>query len=513
MKISFTSCVKILPIKKSSFLTSTERYTTVEFGLCESIIVIDGNNSTCDKCLSTLNIDQLVKLNVESLKISDGSDIWEKKQVTIDSLQIFTSVSIPYKSHISEQWFNDNSINMEEDQFYRICIWYELIKILTGNQIFCFQCDNVIEYSDFVCHYNINSSDNIDNSLSFTLELHSNTDIIRNLAQFTLKIVQNGEIDLFLLSSRMFENLKTSNSMIKGLLQENKSLREQIDKSINERKQLDALLEKRDKVTKAMMINLLNEKKSKIKELGSKLSSLQTNQVTDSDLINNYVHSPIVQLNSPGRRKRKFYADLKSPIPSIRRKNSVKIKSDGPSLTNIKNSPTNIPSLESRNDNNVKTKLKTAANDDTFDGFNNSKFLGINKTINFDNLDLVEPEIEIPKLRIKDQTKKYNNEENLIYRKAKNDDTSLLYELIKKEDFNKTFDNYIDQGEDDFTSNYPRDNCEEINLTTIEGSKNINNNERGKNSDETNRALKKNTLGTETISETDISTDIETDTD
>lgn len=506
MKTSFTGCVKILPVKKSSFLTSTEKYTTIEFGLCESIIVIDRNNGTCDKCLSTLNIDQLVKLNIESLKISDGSDIWEKKQVTMDSLQIFTSVSIPYKPHISEQWFNDNSINMKENKFYRICIWYELIKILTGNQIFCFQCDNVIEYSDFICHYNINSSDNIDNSLSFTLELHSNTDIIRKLAQFTLKIVQNGEIDLFLLSSRMFENLKTSNSMIKGLLQENKSLREQIDKSFNEKKRLDALLEKRDKVTRAMIINLLNEKKSKIKELDSKLSYLQTNQVTDSDLINNYVHSPIVQLNSPGRRKRTFYADLKSPIPSIRKKNSVKIRSDSPSLTNI-------PSLESRNDNNVKTKLKTTANDDTFDDFNNSKFLGINKAINFDNLDLVEPEIETPKLRIKDQIKKYNNEENVIYRKAKNNDTSLLYELIKKEDFNKTFDNYIDQGDDDFTSNYPRDNCEEINLTTIEGSKNINNNERGKNYDKTNRALKKNTLGTETISETDITTDIETDTD
>lgn len=514
MRSSFSSCIEIIPVRQPSFVASSTSYTTPEFGLCESIIVIGGNDYSCDKWLFTLTIDQLVKSNIESLKISDGSDIWEGKQVTIDSLQIFTSVSIPYKPHITGQWFKDNGINMKENQFYRICIWYELIKILTGNRIFCSQCDNVIEYSDFVCHYNVDSSENTDKLLSFVLELYSNTNITRNLAQFTLDMVQNGEIDLFLLSSNMFEGLKNSNTIIKDLLQEKTTLQKHIDSLINEKKQLDTFLEKRDNITRRMMINLLNEKKAKIRVLESKLSHLQTNQVVDSDLINKYVHDPIFQLNSPGRRKRKRNTDLISPKSSLKTKDSTKIRNDNSLFTDLKNSSMNIPSVESQNTNVVEPKLKPNTSNNDFD---NSKFFGINKAVNLDELNLtslMKPEMKTPEFRVKDEMtiKKYNNRNNAFYRKEEDEDASVPYELIKQEDFEESFDGYINQGNNLCISNYPTERFKDVNLSKKQTDEIINNSGKGeKDDDDNNMVLGEDTSESETISETDIDTDIEID--
>lgn len=516
MRSSFTSCVEITPVTKTSLLISTDEYVNTEFGLCECIVVVDEENSTNTQNLYTLSIDQLAKLNIETLKVSDGSDIWEKRQVTIDSLQLFTFVSIPFKQHITKQWFKENNINIEEDLFYRICIWYELIKMLSGNKIFCFQCDNVIKYSKFVCYSNPNSSGNIANCLFFALELHSKNNIVRKMAQFTLDRVQNGEIDLFLLSSRMFESLKQSNSTIKNLLQENEAQRKQIDTFINEKKQLEIILKKRDDMTRSMVINLLNEKKAKIKELESKLSHFQTNQVLDSDLINKYVHNPILQLNSPGRRKRKNTVDFDSPTSSVRKRNYLKIRKDSPLLTKSESSLTNIPSLKHQNNDVVKVKLESDMNDDEFENFDNSKFLGINKTINLDKLDspnLMESELKTPKIKIKDEIdiKRSYNKDSFFQSKEESNDTSSPYELIKKEDFKGSFDYYIDRDENDLTSNYSIGDYKGKHLTTITNNETKSTNEKREEDNHSNTNLKKEDSKSETTTETDIETDIDTD--
>lgn len=99
-----------------------------------------------------------------------------------------------------------------------------------------------------------------------------------------------------------------------------------------------------------------------------------------------------------------------------------------------------------------------------------------------------------------------------FYRKEEDEDASVPYELIKQEDFEESFDGYINQGNNLCISNYPTERFKDVNLSKKQTDEIINNNGKGeKDDDDNNIVLGEDTSESETISETDIDTDIEID--
>lgn len=412
MNFTFSSCIEIAK-------GELDGGDGNEFGLCESEIILHGEEKLGDSWLLGLDLDQLNKLEITVLKVSDGSDIWETKGITIELQQVFTSVLIPFKTEVksmaSKHWFEE--FGMEEAEFYQLCIWYELIKLLSGGRIRCSECENVIDFTKFICH---SSEKYSTKQLNFVMELRSGT-IVRKLSQFTLEMVQTGEIDLFLLSSRMFESQLKSNDIVYDFMQKTKKQTDQIDTFVAEKKALDIILKDRDAKTKDIMVNLLNEKKKKIVELETRLNDFE-HKVSDSEIINKHITEAVSELNSPGKRKRKFGTEFKSPTSSTRKRRSI---------------------MGDFHSSNLIPKEVEKEIDDNFNDFDDNRYMGINRRLNLNKFD--------PRTSqdMEENTPAFKREEEEL--KKEEIDKALL-EVVKKGESNKSFDDFIDKDENDRNS-------------------------------------------------------------
>lgn len=411
MKFTFSSCIGIVS-------DELDKGNSSEFGLCESEIILPGDDEVTPNWLFEIDLDQLNAVEIVVLKTSDGADIWERKHLSPESQQIFASVSVPFKPEFreiaSKQWFEDFGVT--EEDFYRTCIWYELIKLLSGGRIRCSDCENVIDYTRFVYHPGDKSSNN---QMNLVMEIHSGN-IVRKLSQVSLEIVQTGEIDLFLLSSRMFESQQKSNDMIYKLSQENKNQRGEIGTFIAEKKALDIILKQRDTKTSAIMVDLLNEKKQKIVELESRLKTFD-HKHSDTDLINKHVTNAVSELNSPGKRKRKFGTEFRSPTSSARKRRVVRSES---------NNLNNVPELISER---VKKEI-----DDDFIYPDTNKYMGINKRLDMDQFDSDEPK---KSKEVTSEIKKEGTDEG----DDKIEKDQSTFDEGNKSESNLSFDDFIDK--------------------------------------------------------------------
>lgn len=410
MKFTFSSCIGI--VSKES-----DKGNSAEFGLCESEIVLPEGNDVASNWLFQLDLDQLNDLEITVLKVSDGADIWERKHISPESQQIFTSVSVPFKPEFkkiaNKQWFDDLAVS--EEDFYRTCIWYELIKLLSGGRIRCSECEYVMDYTRFV-YYPDDAACN--NQMSLVMELHAGT-IVRKLSQFTLEMVQTGEIDLFLLSSRMFESQQKSNDMIYKVSQENNNLRDQVGTFIAEKKALDIIIKQRDSKTSAIMVDLLNEKKKKIVELEAVLNTFDQ-KPSDTDLINKHVTDAVSELNSPGKRKRKFGTEFRSPTSSARKRRFVAGES------NLNSAPESISQR-------VKKEI-----DDEFIEPDNTKYMGIKKRLNLDQFD---SKSQIKSEELTPEIKREGSDEG----DDEIDEDQSAFDEVNKSESNESFDDFIDK--------------------------------------------------------------------
>lgn len=475
MQFTFSGCVE--------FASGESPSSESEFAMCESHIEVESKDENIE-WLVRLNIEQVADLEVESLLVSDGSDIWRKQHISRDSLQVFTTVSTPFKPEfkqrrVSQQWYED--IGIGEDDFYVVCIWYELIKLLSGGRVRCDPCENVIDYSKIVCQSDETSPDG---PLSFIMELRVGT-IVRKLAQFSLEMVQTGEIDLFLLSSRIFEAERNANNLIYKLIQETDSQRNKIETFEAEKQALDVILSKRDAQTKAIMVNLLNEKKKKIVELETKLIDFE-HKISDSDLINQHVKEAVSELNSPGKRKRKFGTEFRSPTSSTRKRRTIDTNN---TISGFRNNT--ISSSQG------KIKRETREEDE-FEDFDDSKYMGINKRLDLSQFDPTNSlgmgaGTGSPNVKVEERGLEDYNDESRLKQEAKSDSP---FEEVKKEESNESFDDFIDK-DNEYTNNDDSDD----EIETRKPRRYIRN----------NKKRKSEALESSTDEESD-STDVETDT-
>lgn len=356
----FSSCVETRGIKA----TETQD-NEPEFALSQSEIQFPVHEEVREETdgywLIQLEYNQLIEIQVSHLRVSDGADIWgNSAPLTFESLQVFGS---PSKSDKVDAQPSEK-LGMSPEKFYKLCLWYELLKHLSASRIYCQECEGVVSFDKWICYVEDKSI------ISFALELYADA-IVRKLVQIKLKCIATGELNMFLLSFTMYESLQHSNRTLIDLFKENKRQKESLEEAALEREKLDSLLDERDARTRTIVVDLLNEKKKKIVELETKLTDYEKN-ISDINVINKHIKNAVSELNSPGKRKRKFSERFGSPSstpsPSSISTDKKKMKRNG--------LMSNTPSL-----------IKKRNSNESGDGFEEFEYMGINKKLNLDDLD------------------------------------------------------------------------------------------------------------------------------
>lgn len=223
------------------------------------------------------SIADLRSFIITDVKLSDGCEVYGKQNVSISDIHVFST-----------------------DESVRDIIWYEYIKRFTGNQLYIETIDTRLSMYDIVCY--INEDPGIC-EISFEISEQS---IIKKLANITIKKSVDDELDLFKLAHVLYEGFSCNNKELLSSKRKIEELQTKLDQEYELKKFKEEELETRDIKTKQMMIDLLNEKKKKIKSLRKKLDSYlgDANSDDDSKYINKYVTKSVTELNSPGKRRR-----------------------------------------------------------------------------------------------------------------------------------------------------------------------------------------------------------------
>lgn len=277
----------------------------VESGLCKIRIKEDAVSETMDEV-------EISKLKVDSLLVSEGTEIFSKTGLGIDDVRVFIGENID-----------------EESKKY---VWYELLKMLTGHKVYVASLDNKITFSKWTCRMQD------DKVWRVVMELESSA-IIRKIAEFDLCPVKNGEADLFEMADKLYQDICSVNDSYRNMKESDLRNRSRVKELVQERELLDKLLEERDNKTRAIVVTLLNEKKKKIRELNETLRrnniKVCGDDIPDSGLINMEVAKPISELNSPGKRlKRRRVVESQNLNKKLenanRRKSEKKAQSNSP---------------------------------------------------------------------------------------------------------------------------------------------------------------------------------------
>ncbi|CCF57205.1 hypothetical protein KAFR_0C02120 [Kazachstania africana CBS 2517] len=282
--LEFVSCLRI------SGSRGTEEND--EVCICNAMLVSDTLPGSV-KSLDDLTIDQIM--------MSEGTEIFEAEKLNQSDLQIFTSSS-----------------GTGDEDTYKRCIWYELLRTLTCHKLYIKDLESRVKYTAWTIRKVS------DESWKVVMELESGA-IVKKIAQFSLTSVKTGEMDLFKLSLNLFENNCKSNDRYYSLGEKYNNLYDRLKLMEEERTILDNVLEERDKSARLITVGLLNEKKKKILQLQEILKRHNIiddamENIPDLEAVNKNVVQAVSHLNSPGRRKRASTTQSKQSIPSKKRR-------------------------------------------------------------------------------------------------------------------------------------------------------------------------------------------------
>ncbi|CCD26694.1 Lif1p NDAI_0I01250 [Naumovozyma dairenensis CBS 421] len=257
-------------------------------------------------------VELLEKSQIDKIVLSEGSMIYDKVQLNIDSL------------HLTDEG-NDSSL--------RLYVWYELIRLLTGHQIFIDSLNEKIEYTRWVGRMSGNSDDDEDdgddnnnNGATLCMELQSGN-ILKKIAEIKLNVVHTGEVDLFQMTQLLFNDYCKINDDKRLLNSKLKTLNERLRNFEEERVALDKILQERDNKTRSIVVGLLNSKKKKIRFLEQKLKDngiIDEIDISDSEIINKNVTNVVSKLNAPGRKGKK----KSSPLKTVKQKRATNSDND-----------------------------------------------------------------------------------------------------------------------------------------------------------------------------------------
>ena len=279
----------------SYILSDSNEDTDEDKGICVCKDTLQGfdEQDITEEILNNIIIDQIL--------MSEGSEIYEAKQIRLSNIQVFEPFNIP--------------------GIEKLHIWHSLIKLITAGE---FSMDNLDILKDSAC-WKFSIERTIDCNL--VLEIKSE-DFVKKLAQIRFSPVENTELDLFELTNQLYTGLSKTNIKYNGLAENSERLENEISTLTSERKILDKILDERDRKMKAVIVELLNEKKRKILQLQEiidkhNLGDLIPENRSDSDLINTHIVNAVTELNSPGTRRKRTRKDIniiEKPYGSIKRK-------------------------------------------------------------------------------------------------------------------------------------------------------------------------------------------------
>ncbi|QLL30344.1 hypothetical protein HG536_0A01610 [Torulaspora globosa] len=220
---------------------------------------------------------ELSELMIEEIVISEGNEIHKRQKISREDLKIFPGTE-------------------REKSSLKGAIWHELVKLLTGHRV---QLDSVkgsVQYTRWVCH----AADGKTWYLAMEMEAGG---IVRKLAQLDVPAVSEGEVDLFQMTNRLFASYCESSDAVKALLLRTAEL----ESFLSERESLEKVRLERDDKTRSIMVNLLNEKKTRIAQLEQQLEEKcpvsGLGDIQDSEVINRNVREAVSELISPGKRR------------------------------------------------------------------------------------------------------------------------------------------------------------------------------------------------------------------
>lgn len=247
--MDFVSCLPVL--------SSDEE---VELVLCKATF----DNREC------VNLEKLQSLRITELMVSEGSDI--------HIIQDFTAGTI--------HCFGNADCN---------AAWYALINILSGHS---FHSENSMDLEGSIWKCDLRDEPW---KLVWELDLHG---IIKKNAEVILNSSHGREVDLFKMSLKLFNDYCAANDAIHGLEQREKAIERELDHERQKLQGFNEIISQRDMKTRAMVLELLNEKKEKIRELQRRLEENKgSDEVSDDRLINAFVNKPVSRMNSPHKRR------------------------------------------------------------------------------------------------------------------------------------------------------------------------------------------------------------------
>ncbi|QLG75068.1 hypothetical protein HG535_0H03950 [Zygotorulaspora mrakii] len=238
---------------------------------------------------------------VSEITISEGTDIYRRMNVRMCDMRVFESS--------------------------KECVWYEFLKFLTGHKIQLPLLNDTIHFSSWVCYTSKGGNWNI------VMELES-AGITKKLAELQLDAIHSGEVDLFQFTNVLFHESCQLNDRVHHLESKVAGSNNRIKMLQEEQTERSSMLQKRDDRTRAVVVALLNEKKSKIKELYDKIDRLKSNpmeelpseRISDSDIINKHVNDPVSHLTSPGKRRKRTPSDQDSGREQVKKRIIPKVE-------------------------------------------------------------------------------------------------------------------------------------------------------------------------------------------
>ncbi|CAB4254272.1 similar to Saccharomyces cerevisiae YGL090W LIF1 Component of the DNA ligase IV complex that mediates nonhomologous end joining in DNA double-strand break repair [Maudiozyma barnettii] len=242
--------------------------------ICKALLKEPVKDVTTEQGIQDITINQIL--------MSEGSTIFESKSLTFNHLQTFEHFNIP--------------------GIKKINIWYHLIKLLTGSDVLAQYLD--VKLDSAYWKFEIQGL----NQCNLVFQMASET-IVKKMAEISFTSVENAELDLFDLTNRLFQRFRNLNETHHKIKEEFAVSSIELSTLTSERKILDKILDERDKKTKTVVVELLNEKKKKIFHLEQLIESkgfgnLLPESKPDSEVINTHILDAVNELNSPGKRRK-----------------------------------------------------------------------------------------------------------------------------------------------------------------------------------------------------------------
>ncbi|KTA95617.1 Ligase-interacting factor 1 [Nakaseomyces glabratus] len=263
-----------------------------------SCIDVQGSDEEVILCQCEL-FDDVDDSRVKRLIFSDGECIFERTE------------------------FGESVLELYVDDSQRNDIWKGYISVLTAGKFpMKGRIDPLYSHIEYISG---NSSGLASNSGQLTM-FQKTGEISRSIAVLTVNEAKESEIDLFQVSKQLYCNLVKSNEDVKALNERIFQLEMNYDNLQSDFDEMVDNIKRRDKLSRDVMIGLLNEKKARIRILTSLMEragvSLPDGDKNDSELLNSHVQDAVSELNSPGKRRVAAWRDKKS----IKRLEPVKKK-------------------------------------------------------------------------------------------------------------------------------------------------------------------------------------------